>query len=96
MRLRSISTTARSWCMKSCDGKIFFQRIINAVKSALLQAGKIEGRFAKCFAGNSSGVDTTAANRRSTLDNGNALAEIGRLSGTFFASGATADDQQVK
>ncbi len=43
------------------DGEIFFERIIDTVESALLQAGKIEGRLAKCFARNGSGVDAASA-----------------------------------
>ena len=78
------------------DGEIFFQRVVDAVEAALLQAGEIEGRFAQRFAGDRAGVDATAADVLGALDDRHALAEVGGLSAGFFASGAAADHDQVE
>src|SRR5207248_556678 len=78
------------------DGEIFFQGIINAVESALAQAGKIERRFAQRLAGHSAGVDAASADLRGTLDDGHALAEISCLGAGLFARGPAADDHQIE
>ncbi len=76
--------------------KIFFERIIDAVEAALAESGKIERRFAQSFAGNSAGVDATAARIRRAFNDGYALAEISSLRSSFFPRGATTDDDQVE
>ena len=77
-------------------GEIFFQRIVNAVKAALLQSRKIEGGFAQRFARDGSGIDATAAGVLGAFDDGDAFAKIGGLGTGFFAGRATTDNQQVK
>src|SRR6266436_7707328 len=78
------------------DGEIFLQRVINAVKAALLQAREIECRFAKGLAGNGAGVDATAAHMFGALDDGNAFAEVGCLGATLFAGGSASDHDEVE
>ena len=46
---------------KIVDGEIFFQRIVDAVEAALLQAGEIQRGFAQGLAGHCAGIDATAA-----------------------------------
>src|SRR5438105_10635612 len=78
------------------DGEIFFQRIINTVEPALLEAGKIQRRFAQRLAGHGAGVDAASADLRGTLDDGNSLAEISCLGAGLFARGPAADDDQIE
>ena len=78
------------------NGEIFLQRVIDAVETALLQAGKIEGGFTKSFAGDGSGVDAAAADFSGALDDRHALAEIGRLGRAFFSGRAAAYDYEVE
>src|SRR5580700_5549184 len=78
------------------NGEIFLQRVIDAVKTALLQAGKIKGGLTKSFAGDGSGVDAAAADFSGALDDRHALAEIGRLGRPFFSGRAAAYDYEVE
>jgi len=72
------------------------QGIINAVKSALPQHGKIERRFAQRLAGHRAPVDARAIQFRAPLDQCNALPEVGRLRRALFPCRARADHDQVK
>src|SRR6266567_4684246 len=78
------------------DGEVFFQRVINAVKAALLQAREIECGFAKSLAGNGTGVDATTAHVLCALDRGDAFAKVGRLRATLFAGRTAADNNEVE
>src|SRR5260370_718929 len=78
------------------DGKIFLERVVDTVETALLEAGKVECRFAEGLAGNGTGIDATAAHMFGALDDGNAFAEIGGLGAAFFTSRAAADHDQIE
>jgi hypothetical protein len=78
------------------DGQILFQRVVDTVEAALLEAGKIERGFAQRLAGNGAGVDAASAHMLDALDNGNAFAEIGSLRAAFFARGATANHDEIE
>src|SRR6266851_2096381 len=78
------------------DGEIFLERIIDPVKAALLEAGKVERGFAKGLAGNGASVDATAAHMFGALDNGDAFAEIGGLRGALFPRRAATDHDEVE
>src|SRR5712664_444268 len=78
------------------DGKIFLERIVDSVETALLEAGKVERGFAEGLAGNGAGIDATAAHMLGALDDGNAFAEIGGLGTTLFTSRAAADHDQIE
>src|SRR5258708_24565231 len=78
------------------DGKIFLERVVDTVETALLEAGKVECRFAEGLAGNGTGIDATAAHMFGALDDGNAFAEIGGLGAAFFTGGAAADDELIE
>src|SRR5712692_9862379 len=78
------------------DGKIFLERIVDSVETALLEAGKVERGFAEGLAGNGAGIDTTSAHMLGALDDGNAFAEIGGLGAAFFTSRAAADHDQIE
>src|SRR6266849_7009312 len=67
------------------DGEILLQRVIDAIESALLKSGKIEGGFAEGLAGDGAGVDATATHVLSALDDGNALPKVGSLCAALFA-----------
>ena len=77
-------------------GEIFLERVVDAVKAALLEAGEVQGGFAQRLAGDRAGIDATAAGVLGAFDYGDALAEVGGLGAGFFSRRATADDQQVK
>ena len=78
------------------DRQIFFQRVVDSVQTALLEAGEIEGRFAKRLARDGAGVDAAAADDVGALDDGDAFAEVGGLGGGFFACGTATDYDQVE
>ncbi len=78
------------------DGKIFLERIIDAVKAALLQAGKIKRGFAQRLAGNGAGINAAPARMLGTLDHRNAFAKVRRLRTGLFAGWAAADHDQVE
>src|SRR5712664_2734946 len=78
------------------DGKIFLERVVDTVETALLEAGKVERGFAEGLAGNSAGVDATAAHMLGALDDGNAFAEIGGLGAALFTSRAAADHDEIE
>src|SRR5919109_1451106 len=77
-------------------GEIFFQRIINAVEPALLQAGKIKRRFTQSFAGNRARVDAASTHVLRSLDNRDALAKISSLRSGLLARRAAANHNQIK
>src|SRR5579859_3962808 len=77
-------------------GKIFFERIIDAIKAALAEAGKIERGFAQRFAGNGAGVDATAAGIWRPLDDGDTLAKIRGLRAGLFSGGSAAKHNEVE
>src|SRR5580658_3250182 len=81
---------------KIVDGEIFFERIIDAVKPALLESRKIERGFAQGFAWNGASIDATSAHVLGALNDGNAFAKVGGLGAGLFSGGATADHDQVK
>ena len=74
-------------------GQIFFQRIIDAVEAALLQAGEIKCGFAQGLAGNGAGIDAASAHVRGALEHGDAFAKIGGLGASLFPGGAAANHQ---
>src|SRR5215472_5613960 len=76
--------------------EILFQRIINSVKPALLQTGKIERRFAQRFAGNRPAVNATSPHVLRALDDSDPLAKIRRLGAGLFSSRAAANYDQIK
>src|SRR6267143_7049478 len=78
------------------DGEIFLQRVINAIESALLQAGEIERGFAERLAGNGTRVDAAATHVIGAFDDGDALAEVSRLGATLFTGRTAADDDKVE
>jgi hypothetical protein len=78
------------------NSEIIFERIVDAIEAALLEAGEIERGFSQRFAGNCAGVDATSAHVRGAVDDGDALAKIGGLGASFFAGGAAADYDQVE
>jgi len=78
------------------NGKIFFQRIVDAVEAALIESGEIEGGFSKGFAGNGAGVDAASTHVLSTFDDSHAFAEVSRLGAALFAGRAAAEDDQVE
>src|SRR5260370_18002981 len=78
------------------DGKIFLERVVDTVETALLEAGKVERGFAKGLAGNGASIDATSAQMLGALDDGNAFAEIGGLGAAFFTSRAAADPDQIE
>src|SRR5207253_3193877 len=57
--------------------EILFERVIDAIKTALFQAREIERRFAQSLAGNGTSIDATAAQVLGAFDQGDALAKIG-------------------
>ncbi len=78
------------------NGKIFLERVIDAIEAALLESGKIERRFAQRFAGDGARVDAASAHVLGALDDGDALAKIGGLRAGFFSGRAAADHDQVE
>src|SRR5215472_838635 len=78
------------------NGEVFFERIVDSMKPALLQARKIEGGLAKGFAGNRARVDAASAHVLRALDDCHALAKICCLRPALFASGAAANHNQIK
>ena len=78
------------------DGEIFLERVVDSVETALLEPGKVERGFAKSLAGDSAGVDATAAHMLGALDDGNAFAEIGGLGAALFTSRAAADHDEIE
>src|SRR6266851_5169374 len=78
------------------DGEIFLERIIDPVKAALLEAGKVERGFAKGLAGNGASVDATAAHMFGALDNGDAFAEIGGLRAALLPRRAATDHDEIE
>jgi hypothetical protein len=70
--------------------------MVNAVKSALPQSGKIERRFAQRLAGHRTRVDARAAQLRAAFDQRAALPEVSSLRRAFFARRARANHDQVK
>src|SRR2546422_10078270 len=76
------------------NAKIFLERIVDTVETALLQAREIQRGFAEGLAGNSTGIDTTAAHMLATLDDGHAFPKAGSLSANVLTGGDTADDDQ--
>src|SRR6266849_4275512 len=78
------------------NGKIFLERIVDAVETALLQAREIQRGFAERLAGNRAGIDTTAAHMLAALDDGHAFAKIGGLRAGLLAGWTAADDDQIE
>src|SRR5579864_1332634 len=58
------------------DGEIFFEGIVDAVDTALLETGKVKCGFTKCFAGDGAGVDAASTHILSALDDSDAFAKI--------------------
>ena len=77
-------------------GQILFQRVIDAVQAALLQARKVERGFAERLAGHRAAVDAASADNGSSLDDGHPLAEIGRLGARLFSGGSAADHHKIE
>src|SRR5262249_42092501 len=77
------------------DRELWLHGVVDPVQSALPQPGEIQRRLAQRLGGNSAGVDARATDVRLSLDEGDALAEVGRLRGAFFTGGARADHDQV-
>src|SRR5438552_15882862 len=78
------------------DGEIFLERVVDSVETPLLEPGKVERGFAKSLAGDSAGVDATAAHMLGALDDGNAFAEIGGLRAALFTSRAATDHDEIE
>src|SRR5947208_5602814 len=76
--------------------EILFERVIDAIKTALFQAREIERRFAQSLAGNGTSIDATAAQVLGAFDQGDALAKIGGLGARLFAGRTAAHHNQVK
>ena len=72
-----------------------FQRVVDAVETALLDARIVKRGFAENLAGNRSGVNARATQNRTALYECDALAEISGLSGSLFARGTGADYNEV-
>src|SRR5580692_3145542 len=76
---------------KIVNGEVILERIINAIKPALLESRKIERGLAQGFTWNSAGIDAAPAHVLGALDDGDVFAEVGRLSASLL-SGGTAPD----
>src|SRR5580658_6859360 len=76
---------------KVVNGKIFLERIIDAIETSLLQTGKIKRGFTQGFAGYGAGVDAASAHMRGALDDRDTLAEISSLRAGLFSSGTASD-----
>src|SRR5580704_1995366 len=77
---------------KVVDGEVLFERVVDAVQAALLQARKIKRGFTKRFARNGAGVDAAPAHVLGALDDRDALAKVSGLGATLFTGGTAADD----
>ena len=71
------------------------ERDRQAVHLALAVAGEEERGLAQRLRRERAGVDAGAAERGRLLDDGDALAEVGRLHGALFAGGAAANHDQI-
>src|SRR5271169_2173664 len=78
------------------NGKIFLERIINSIKPALFQPGKIKRGLPQRLAGDRAGVDAASAHVLCPFNDRDAFAEIGGLRARFFAGGAAANHNQIK
>src|SRR5260370_5426878 len=78
------------------DSKILLEGVVDPVKAALLEAGKVESGFAQGLAGNSAGINAASAHMLGALDDGNALAKVGGLGGALFTSRAAADHDEIE
>ena len=81
---------------KILNGKVFLERVVDAIKAALLEPRKIEGRFAERLTGDGAGVDAAATHVLGALDDGDPLAKIGGLRTGLFSGGAAADYDEVE
>jgi hypothetical protein len=70
--------------------------MVDTVKSALPQPGKIKRRFAQRLAGHRARIDARATQLRAPLDQCNALPKVGSLRHALFPCRARADHDQVK
>ncbi len=73
----------------------FAQGVIDAVKTALPQSGKIERRFAQRLARHRPGIDARAAQIRPAFHKRHALAKVGRLRRAFLSGRPRADHYEV-
>src|ERR1700730_10264293 len=80
---------------KIIDREILFQRIVDAIETALLKTGKVERGLAKGFAGDSASIDGASAHI-SALDDGDVLAKIGSLRACLFPRRTAADDDEIE
>jgi hypothetical protein len=78
------------------DGKILFQRVVDTVETALLEAGKVESGFAQGLAGNRAGINAASAHMPGALDDGHTLAKVGSLGTALFTGGAAANHDQIE
>src|SRR5580704_8222828 len=72
-----------------------FQRVVDAIETALLNSRVVERGFAENLAGNRSGVDACASQNRTTFDKRDSFAKIGSLRGAFFTCRAGADYDEI-
>ena len=78
------------------NGQIFLQRIIDPIKPALPQPGKIQRRFAQRFAWHRSRVDAASTRNSRPLNHRHALAEIRGLRASLLSRRSATDDHQIK
>ncbi len=76
-------------------GDALFDGVGRAVERALPVAGQIEHSLAQRFAGDGAGVGRHAAHDRPSLDDGDALAQLGRLNRGALPRRAGPDDEHI-
>jgi hypothetical protein len=77
-------------------GKIFLERVIDAIEAALLESGKIERRLAQRLAGDGARIDAASAHVRGALDDSDTLSKISGLRASFFSGRAAPDYDKVE
>ena len=74
----------------------FFDLVAGAVQLPLVHSGEVEHRFAQGLRRDRAGVDADATGHALAVDDGDALAELGRGNGGALTAGTAADDEQVE
>ena len=77
------------------DGDALLDGVGLAVDPAVLEAGEVEDGLAQRLGGDGAGVDRDAADDLASLDDADALADLGGLDRGPLAGGPAADDAQV-
>ena len=66
--------------------------VVAPVESAMAKAGQVRDGLAQSLAGDCPGMQADAADHLIAVNDGDAMAELGRGDSAFLAGGAAADD----